>query len=67
MSWKDWFSVFGSKRPGSVNVTCNRCGKKIVGERLRCTKCRTAFCIACFKAEDMEVCNLCGGPIEDLL
>jgi hypothetical protein len=20
MSWKDWISVFGSKRPGSVNV-----------------------------------------------
>jgi hypothetical protein len=34
MSWKDWFSVFGSKRPGSVNVACNRCGKEIVGDAL---------------------------------
>jgi hypothetical protein len=65
MSMKDWFSVFGSQRTGRVNVTCNRCGKKLVGQRVRCAKCGAAFCIECYREEGGEGCIRCGGPIED--
>ena len=44
--------------------TCNRCGQKIVGQRVRRTKCRMAFYVDCVKEENMEVCTQCGGPTE---
>jgi hypothetical protein len=42
------------------------CGKKLVGQSLRCTKCRTAFCIECYAGVGNEICIQCGGPIEDI-
>jgi recombinational DNA repair protein RecR len=40
--------------------------KKSMASALGAQNAELRFCIECFKAEDKDVCSLCGGQIEDL-
>ena len=55
MSWKDWFSIFGSSRPGRVNVTCISVEKNSLARVLRAKNVERHFALNVIRRRVVKV------------